>query len=118
VRATDEAVPQALSGYRPRISMSASAGEAMAACGSGAQAPAARTSRGIANAVVRFRILLIPLQLVHMPDLAPCRHLSGSALVVPAEAGIHRSQGLLRHLPRHMDPSFRWDDGLVALSLG
>jgi outer membrane protein len=28
VRATDEAVPQALSGYRPRISLSASAGEA------------------------------------------------------------------------------------------
>src|ERR687897_1554289 len=28
VRATDETVPQALSGYRPRISLSASAGEA------------------------------------------------------------------------------------------
>jgi len=28
VRATDEAVPQALSGYRPRISLSASVGEA------------------------------------------------------------------------------------------
>ena len=28
VRATDETVPQALSGYRPRISLSASAGQA------------------------------------------------------------------------------------------